>query len=180
MSRIGKLPIPVPKNVKVNIQPGVIYIEGPKGKLSQTYKPAVNFVLQNDQLIVTRKDDTRESKCLHGLYRNLAANMIKGVSEGYKRNLTLVGVGYRAELKGKSVLFSLGYSTQIEYVIPEGIQIAIDQNTKITVSGINKELVGRVASEIRSLRPPEPYKGKGVKYDEETIRRKVGKSTAKK
>lgn len=180
MSRIGRQPIPVPKNVKVNILADQLQVEGPKGKLSQAYKPTVTFTLENENLVVSRKDDSKETISMHGLYRNLAANMIKGVSEGFKKNLTLVGVGFRAEVKGKSVLFNLGYSTQIEYVIPEGIQIQVEQNTKVSVSGINKELVGRVASEIRSLRPPEPYKGKGIKYDDETIRRKVGKSTAKK
>ncbi len=180
MSRIGRQPIPVPKNVKVNILPDQIQVEGPKGKLSQTYKPSVTFSLDNNNLVVNRKDESRETRSLHGLYRNLAANMIKGVTEGFKKNLTLVGVGFRAEVKGKSVLFNLGYSTQIEYIIPEGIQIQVDQNTKVSVSGIDKQLVGKVACEIRSLRPPEPYKGKGIKYDDETIRRKVGKSTAKK
>jgi len=180
MSRIGKLPVSVPKNVKITILPDTFQVEGPRGKLEQRYLPAVQLKLEGDQLIVTRKDDSRESKSLHGLYRNLAANMIKGVTVGFNRGLTLVGVGYRAEVKGKSVLFNLGYSTQIEYIIPEGIQISVDQNTKIMVTGINKELVGRVAKEIRSLRPPEPYKGKGIKFDEETVRRKVGKSTAKK
>lgn len=180
MSRIGLMPITVPKNVKVAFDKDEVRVEGPKGKLSQKYLPNVSFALENDVLRVSRKDDTRESRSLHGLYRNLVANMVKGVSEGFKRGLTIVGVGYRAEVKGKSVLFNLGFSTQIEYVIPEGIQIAVENNTKVSVTGINKEMVGRVASEIRSLRPPEPYKGKGVKYDEETVRRKVGKSTAKK
>lgn len=180
MSRIGRLPIEVPKTVKVTIQPDQILVEGPKGKLSQTYRPSVEFVLEDNRLIVRRKDDTRESRSLHGLYRNLVANMIKGVTEGFKKNLTIVGVGYRAEVKGKTVLFSLGYSTPIEYVIPEGIQITVEANTKLTVSGADKQKVGQVACEIRSLRPPEPYKGKGIKYDDEIIRRKVGKSTAKK
>ncbi len=174
------MPIPVPKNVKVSLNVEEVLVEGPKGKLSQKYIPLVVFKQEGDQISVSRVDDTKMAKSMHGLYRNLVANMVKGVSEGFKRGLQIIGVGYRAEVKGKSVLFNLGYSTQIEYVVPEGITITVETNTKITVTGISKEMVGRVASEIRSLRAPEPYKGKGIKYDEETVRRKVGKSTAKK
>jgi len=132
------------------------------------------------EITVTRKNESKQAKSLHGLYRNLLNNMVVGVSNGFQRVLQINGVGYRAEVKGNILLLSLGYSNQIEYVIPNGITIAVEANTKVTVSGISKEIVGQVSKEIRGIRPPEPYKGKGIKFDNETIRRKVGKSGVKK
>lgn len=180
MSRIGNKPIDLPKGVKVNIAPSLITVEGPKGKLTQSYLDSVSFELKDTHIVVARRNDEKEVKSLHGLYRNLLNNMIVGVSAGFKKVLVINGVGYRAELKGTTLLLNLGYSNQIEYVIPQGIQIAVENNIKIAVSGISKEKVGQVASEIRGIRGPEPYKGKGIKYEDETIRRKVGKSGVKK
>lgn len=179
MSRIGKLPVAIPQGVKVALANNVITVEGPKGKLTQDYNDLVTIVVEAGNALVTRKDDSKPAKAAHGLYRQLIANMVLGVSKGYAKSLTINGVGYRAEVKGKSVLFNLGYSTQMEYVIPAGVTVAVEGQNKVTVSGIDKAAVGQVASEIRSIRPPEPYKGKGIKYDTEVIRRKVGKSGLK-
>lgn len=180
MSRVGKLPVPLAKGVKVQVGADLLTVEGPKGKLTQTYLPKVKFEVKATEIVVDRLDETKETRSLHGLYRNLLNNMVKGVSEGFKRTLVIVGVGYRAEVKGNILTLNLGYSNPIDFVIPQGITIAVENNTKITVSGISKEQVGQIATEIRGIRPPEPYKGKGVKFDDETIRRKVGKSGVKK
>jgi large subunit ribosomal protein L6 len=179
MSRVGKMPIPIPSGVAVEAKGLVVTVKGPKGELSQTIRPEVSVDVTDGQVIVTRKNDAKKSRGFHGLYRNLINNMVIGVSEGYTRNLQINGVGYRAELDGKLLLLNLGFSSQIEFVVPDGITIETDGPNKVTVKGISKELVGKTASEIRSLRPPEPYKGKGIKYDYETIRRKVGKSGIK-
>jgi large subunit ribosomal protein L6 len=180
MSRIGRKPVEIPSGVKLEAKNGLITVEGPKGKLTQDYKPNVTFKLDGSKLIVDRIDESKVSRSYHGLYRNLVQNMILGVTAGFSKDLVINGVGYRAEVKGKSLLLNLGYSTQFEYMIPEGISIAVESNTKVTISGIRKDQVGQVAAEIRSIRPPEPYKGKGVKYADEQIRRKVGKSGVKK
>ncbi len=180
MSRIGKLPIAVPAGVKVTLADGMVNVEGPKGKLSVPSRPEVSVEVADGHVVVSRKDDSKESKSFHGLYRQLINNMVIGVSTGYTKNLLINGVGYRAEVKGNLLILNLGYSTVIEYVIPADIKITSDAPTKITVSGINKQRVGQVCAEIRSLRAPEPYKGKGIKYETETIRRKVGKSGGKK
>jgi large subunit ribosomal protein L6 len=180
MSRIGKLPIALPKGVSVKADGGVLSVEGPKGKLVQNYRPEVVVEVSNDQVVVTRKDDSKESRSFHGLYRQLINNMVVGVSTGYTRKLQINGVGYRAEVKGNILALNLGYSTQIEFMIPSDVQIVCENPTTVVVSGIDKQRVGQVSSEIRSLRTPEPYKGKGVKYDFEVIRRKVGKSGGKK
>jgi large subunit ribosomal protein L6 len=180
MSRIGRKPVEIPSGVKLEAKDGLITVEGPKGKLTQDYKPNVTFKLDGSQVIVDRVDETKVSRSYHGLYRNLVQNMVLGVTTGFSKELQINGVGYRAEVKGQSLLLNLGYSTQFEYIIPEGINIAVEANTKVTVSGIRKDQVGQVAAEIRSIRPPEPYKGKGVKYADEQIRRKVGKSGVKK
>lgn len=169
----------LPQGVKVQVLAESFTVEGPKGKLVQNYIPQVELKVGAKEVVVTRKSDTKEARSLHGLYRNLLNNMVIGVSAGYNRGLQISGVGYRAELKGKSLLLNLGYSTQMEYMIPQGITITVDNQTKITISGIDKAQVGQVAAEIRSIRPPEPYKGKGIKYDTETVRRKVGKSGIK-
>ncbi|WP_422478739.1 50S ribosomal protein L6 [Pleomorphochaeta sp. DL1XJH-081] len=180
MSRIGKLPIALPKGVTVKAVDGVISVEGPKGKLVQNYRPEVEIEVSGDQVVVTRKDDSKGSRGFHGLYRQLISNMVVGVSSGYTRKLIISGVGYRAEVKGNLLALNLGYSTQIEFMIPSDVQIACENPTTVVVTGIDKQRVGQVSSEIRSLRTPEPYKGKGVKYEDEVIRRKVGKSGGKK
>ena len=180
MSRIGKLPIVLPKGVSVKAVDGMISVEGPKGKLVQNYRPEVEISVSADQVVVTRKEDSKEARGYHGLYRQLVHNMIVGVSTGYTRKLLISGVGFRAEVKGEILSLNLGYSTQIEFMIPSDVQIACENPTTVVVTGIDKQRVGQVSSEIRSLRTPEPYKGKGVKYDNEVVRRKVGKSGGKK
>lgn len=181
MSRIGKLPVEIPSTVKFSSDGGILTVEGPKGKLVQVYEPYVSFESKGNEVYVYPKDDSKEANSRHGLYRQLLKNMVIGVTEGYTTVLLINGVGYKAELPKKDVLLlSLGYSTQIEYMVPEGISITLDGTSKIIISGIDKQKVGQVAAEIRSLRSPEPYKGKGVKYEKETIRRKVGKSGVKK
>ena len=180
MSRVGKLPVAIPAGVTVSIADGVVTVKGSKGTLTQALRDEVVVEVKDNEVVVTRKNDEKASRSFHGLYRQLIANMIKGVSEGYSKVLLINGVGYRAEVKGSILTLNLGYSTPIEYMIPEGISIVADGPAKLTVSGINKVRVGQVAAEIRSLRGPEPYKGKGIKYETETIRRKVGKSGGKK
>lgn len=179
MSRVGKLPVVLPQGVKVSVSSNTFTVEGPKGKLTQDYIPEVDIKIEGQQALVTRKNDSKQARSFHGLYRNLLNNMVVGVSQGYNKALQINGVGYRAELKGKSLLLNLGYSTQMEYMVPQGITIQVENQTRIVVSGIDKAQVGQVSSEIRSIRPPEPYKGKGIKYETETIRRKVGKSGIK-
>lgn len=176
MSRIGKMPVALPAGVKVSVKDGVLTVEGPKGKLTQTFREEVAFDVQKEQIVVTRIDESKASKSFHGLYRQLLQNMIEGVTKGFSKTLLINGVGYRAEVKKNLLVLNLGYSTIIEYVIPEGITIVCETQTKVIVSAIDKQLVGQTAAEIRSLRAPEPYKGKGVKYEDEVIRRKVGKS----
>ena len=178
MSRIGLKPITVPKGVAVAVKDNLLTVKGSKGELNQTFLPEVSFDIKDGEVQVSRKDDSKRAKSMHGLYRKLLSNMVEGVSNGFSKSLIINGVGYRAEVKGKTILFNLGFSTQIEYMLPEGIAAAVEGN-KVTVSGISKELVGLAASEIRGLRPPEPYKGKGIKYETEHIRRKVGKSGVK-
>lgn len=180
MSRIGNLPVTLPQGVKVAVTDGTIFVEGPKGKLSWATRPEVEVKVLDGSVSVTRKDDSPESRGFHGLYRQLVQNMVTGVSAGYSKTLLINGVGFRAELSGKILVLNLGYSNVIEYVIPEGIAITVDGPNKVTISGIDKQQVGQVSAEIRSLRSPEPFKGKGVKYETETIRRKAGKSGAKK
>jgi len=180
MSRIGNKPIDLPKGVKVSFAGSLLSVEGPKGKLTQPYDPKIAFESKGDTIVVTRADEEKDTKAKHGLYRNLLNNMLIGVSAGFKKSLIINGVGFRGEVKGNILLMNLGYSNQIEYVIPTGIQVTVENNTKVSVAGISKEQVGQVASEIRGLRAPEPYKGKGIRYEDETIRRKVGKSGVKK
>ena len=179
MSRIGRLPIDMPKTVKASIANGVITVEGPKGKLSQEISPAINIEIEEGKIVVTRDNDEKQTKAYHGLMRQLIRNMIVGVSDGYTKTMVIVGVGYKAELKQNILILTLGYANDIEYVIPEGIKVALDGPTKIAVSGIDKQLVGQTAAEIRSLRKPEPYKGKGVRYENEFVRSKSGKSGKK-
>ncbi|MEB3186537.1 MAG: 50S ribosomal protein L6 [bacterium] len=180
MSRIGKRPITVPGNVKVSIQGSVVVVEGPKGALSRTFLPEVSFELEGNQLNVLRADDSKDARSLHGLSRTLVANMVEGVSNGFTKSLEMVGVGYRATLDGRVLNLSVGYSHPVKIDPPAGIEIAVEGANKLHVKGADKQLVGDVAASIRSVRPPEPYKGKGIKYMGEVIRRKAGKSGGKK
>lgn len=179
MSRIGIRPVALPQGVKVAVKDGTIHVEGPKGKLEQSFDPVVEFKIEQNSVSVSRKNDAKQSKCYHGLYRNLLNNMVIGVSTGFSRSLIVNGVGYKAEVKGDILTLSLGYSNDIAVFIPKGLTIAVEPNGKLTVHGIDKQKVGKLASEIRDLRGPEPYKGKGIRYEDEKIRRKVGKSGVK-
>ncbi|GAB1454767.1 MAG: 50S ribosomal protein L6 [Spirochaetia bacterium] len=181
MSRIGYKPIMVPKGVKIAVQGSKVNVEGPKGKLSEELATSlVTVAVKGEEVIVDRANDEKQTKAFHGLYRNLINNMVIGVTEGYKKTLIINGVGFKAEVQGKLLILSLGYSSDVYVGITEGIAIAIEgNNQKIVVSGIDKQLVGQFASEIRRLRKPEPYKGKGVRYETETIRKKVGKTGVK-
>jgi len=179
MSRIGKIPVKIPKGVKVSFANEVITVEGPKGKLTQKYHPVINFENKGDEIIVSRPNEEKQMKAYHGLYRCLLNNMVTGVSTGFSRTLIISGVGFKAEVHGKILVLSLGYSSDIFVGIPEGISITADPNGKVVVSGIDKQKVGELASQIRLLRTPEPYKGKGIRYENEHIRRKVGKSGVK-
>jgi large subunit ribosomal protein L6 len=179
MSRIGKIPVKVPGGVKVSFANDVMTVEGPKGKLTQKYHPIIKFEDKGGEIIVSRPDDEKQTKAFHGLYRNLLNNMVIGVSAGFTRSLIITGVGYRAEVQGKLLSMSLGYSSDIFVGIPDGISVTADASNKVTVTGIDKQRVGEFASQIRKLRLPEPYKGKGIRYEDEQIRRKVGKSGVK-
>lgn len=176
MSRIGKLPIDMPKTVKASVNDGVITVEGPKGKLSQKICDNIKVELTETQALVSRENEEKATKSAHGLMRQLIANMVTGVSEGYKKTLLLVGVGYKAEMQGKSLILSLGFANDIEYIVPAGITITCEGPNKMVIEGIDKQLVGQTAAEIRSLKKPEPYKGKGIKYDNEFVRSKSGKA----
>jgi large subunit ribosomal protein L6 len=178
MSRIGKMPIPIPKDVKVDLKDNLITVKGSKGELRLNIHPKVNINAENDRILVSVNDETKESKSFHGLFRALIANMVTGVSQGFERVLDIVGVGYRAELSGRTATFHLGYSHPVVFELPDGIDANIEK-TKITLRGIDKELLGRTAAKIRSFRKPEPYKGKGIKYSDEIIRRKAGKTGAR-
>lgn len=180
MSRIGRLPVPMPEGVTVTVAPeNVVTVKGPKGELVRTLNTKVNILVEEKEVLVTRNNDEKESKALHGLTRALINNMVVGVTKGFTRNLELVGVGYRATLQGKKLTMNLGYSHPVEIEPVEGISFETPAANKITVKGIDKELVGAVAADIRSWRKPEPYKGKGIKYDDEVIRRKEGKTGKK-
>jgi large subunit ribosomal protein L6 len=179
MSRIGKKPITIPKGVTVKVLDNAIEVQGPKGKLRQPYPSGISFELSDGHLVArTRSSDPQFGK-FHGLARSLVANAVAGVTDGFKRELDIVGVGYRAELKGKQVVFALGYSHPVVFDIPTGIDIAIDKQTHITVTGVDRQLVGQVAANIRRLRKPDPYKQKGVRYTGEVLKKKAGKTGAK-
>jgi large subunit ribosomal protein L6 len=177
MSRIGRWPIPIPENTEIKLKDGIITVKGPKGQLQRKVHPKVKVNVDNSEIVVAVSDNTKESKSLHGLFRVLIGNMVKGVTEGFEKSLEIVGVGYRAEIQGRNAIFNLGYSHPINYELPEGIEAKIDKS-RVTVSGIDKELVGMTAAKIRSFRKPEPYKGKGIKYVDEVIRKKAGKAGA--
>ena len=179
MSRIGKKVIPVPKGVKIDVKPGVVDVQGPKGKLTQRLPAGIGFELNGDELQAkTLREDPQLGK-FHGLARSLVANAVRGVTDGYKKELDIVGVGYRAEVKGKQVHFALGYSHPVVFDIPTGIDVTVDKQTHVTVTGIDRQLVGQVAANIRSLRKPDPYKQKGVRYTGEVLKKKAGKTGAK-
>lgn len=181
MSRIGKLPITVPANVEITVANGEITVKGSKGELKQSAHPLIEVKQEGTEVQVNRKDDTKEARSLHGLYRSLIANMVEGVTKGFSKQLEILGVGYRANLQGKKLVLSLGFSHPVEYSTPEGVEITIDQEKKniLTVSGIDKQKVGQAAAEIRGFKKPEPYKGKGIRYVGEHVHRKAGKAAGK-
>ena len=179
MSRIGKKPITIPKGVTVKLAEGAVEVQGPKGKLRQAYPAGINFEVADGHLVAKTKTEDPQLGKFHGLARSLIANAVAGVVDGYKKELDIVGVGYRAELKGKQVIFALGYSHAVVFDIPTGIDVAIDKQTHITVTGVDRQLVGQVAANIRRLRKPDPYKQKGVRYTGEVLKKKAGKTGAK-
>ncbi|MFQ5723044.1 MAG: 50S ribosomal protein L6 [Terriglobia bacterium] len=189
MSRVGRKPIPIPSGVKVNITAGAVEVQGPKGRLSTPVPPGLGFRQEGDALLVrpdaipkveVHKEDldqlSNQEKALWGLARSLVANAVQGVTEGFSKQLEIVGVGYKAEVQGQKAVFSLGYSRPVEFPLPDGIQISVERGTRLTLSGIDKALVGQVAKEIRSLRPPDPYKQKGIRFAGEHLRKKAGKA----
>ncbi|MBM5791466.1 MAG: 50S ribosomal protein L6 [Cyanobacteria bacterium M_surface_10_m1_298] len=179
MSRIGKAPISVPGGVTVTLNGLDVKVKGPKGELSRTLPDGVSIAQDGTTIVVSPASDNRRSRERHGLCRTLVANMVEGVSKGYTRKLEIVGVGYRAAVQGKKLVVSAGYSHQVEMIAPEGVTFAVDGNTTVLVSGADKELVGNEAAKVRAIRPPEPYKGKGIKYEGERILRKAGKTGKK-
>jgi large subunit ribosomal protein L6 len=180
MSRIGKKEIPLPKGVEVTETGGAVVVKGPKGSLTTPLVPGISMNVENNVVKFERRDEEGRTRAFHGLMRALVANNVKGVSEGFKRELDIVGVGYRAEVKGREVVFQLGYSHPVRFAIPDGIEITVDPKSgHITVTGIDRQKVGQTAAEIRALREPDPYKGKGIKYSDEVVRRKAGKAAGK-
>lgn len=176
MSRIGKQPVTIPAGVEVKIDGHVVNVKGPKGELTREFNPMMTIKQEGDEIIVTRPDDSREARSLHGLTRTLIHNMVIGVSEGYSKKLELVGVGYRATLKGKDLEMSLGFSHPVKVTPPEGVVFEVPSQTEILIKGASKEQVGQVAADVRAWRKPEPYKGKGIRYEGEHVRRKLGKA----
>jgi len=179
MSRIGKKPVPIPKGVTVTLDGNAITVKGPKGELSRSLPAAMLVSMKDNEVVVERPSEENEHKALHGLTRTLVANMVEGVTTGFSKQLEIIGVGYKAEQRPYGLQLSLGFSHVIEYRAPAGIKLTAPQPTQVTIEGANKEMVGQVAAEIRSYRPPEPYKGKGIKYAGEQVRRKAGKAGGK-
>jgi large subunit ribosomal protein L6 len=179
VSRIGKKPIEIPKSVNVTRNGNIIKVKGPKGELENRFHPKMSVDVKDGEIVVTRPDDLKENKALHGLTRALLQNMVNGVLNSYTKTLDIVGVGYRAELKGKNLLLNIGYSHPIYFIPPDGVTLQTPAPTQIVISGIDKQMVGLVAAKIRSIRKPEPYKGKGIKYSNEQIQRKAGKTAGK-
>jgi large subunit ribosomal protein L6 len=175
MSRIGKQPIPVPDGVSISVEPEVVRVSGPRGNLEQRVPREIAVEQQDGEIVVTRPTDRGEHRALHGLTRSLIANMVEGVTQGFQKNLQIQGVGYRAQLQGRKIVLAVGYSHPVEINAPEGIDFEVPQPTQIIVRGIDKQAVGEVAARIRKVRPPEPYKGKGIRYQDEYVARKVGK-----
>lgn len=178
MSRIGRLPVPIPEMVKVAVQDRTVHVEGPKGRLTLSVPPDITVEVAEGKIICRRPSDEKRHRALHGLTRALVANMVTGVTAGFSRKLELVGVGYRAAVQGRTLTLSVGYSRPVVYTVPAEIAVEVENQTLITVSGADKQVVGAVAAKLRSFRRPEPYKGKGIKYLEERIRRKAGKTGA--
>lgn len=176
MSRIGKKPIEIPNGVTVTMNGNTVTVKGPKGELSRDFNPDMEFKLEENTLTVSRPSDSKEHRALHGTTRSLVSNMVEGVSKGFEKTLELIGVGYRAQKQGKKLVLNVGYSHPVEFEPEEGLEVEVPANTKIIVKGINKEHVGALAADIRSVRPPEPYKGKGIRYEGEYVRRKEGKT----
>jgi large subunit ribosomal protein L6 len=179
MSRIGRRPVAIPKGVTVALNDHTLSVKGPKGELTRKFHPAMLLAVANDQVTVNRPSEENKHKALHGLSRTLVQNMVDGVSKGYQKTLEIQGVGYKAEAKPYGVNLIVGYSHQVKYEAPKGIKISVDNNTVVKIDGADKELVGQVAAELRNVRPPEPYKGKGIRYQGEQVRRKAGKTGAK-
>ena len=179
MSRVGKMPVPVPPDVKVKLSDGTVQVTGPKGELERQLPKGVDALLEGNHILVQRPDDSRRARSIQGLTRTLLSNMVVGVSQGFEKKLEIVGVGYRAERQEKGLFLTLGYSRPILYPLPPEIDVIVEKQVGLTVRGIDKELVGAVASKIRAFKPPEPYKGKGIKYAEEKIRKKAGKTGTK-
>lgn len=179
MSRIGKRPIPVPQKVTVTISGQHVAVKGPKGELSRTLPPEVEVVQEGDTVLVNRRNESRPARQRHGLCRTLIANMVEGVSQGFQKRLEIQGVGYRAQVQGRNLVLNVGYSNPVQIEPPDGIQVAVENNTNVIVSGIDKEIVGNTTARIRAVRPPEPYKGKGIRYAGEVVRRKAGKAGKK-
>jgi len=179
MSRIGKKPIPVPEKVKVEIKPDQVVVSGPKGSVTNPIPPGIRFEQKDKQVLAIRKDDSGAQRAFHGLARALVANAVRGVTEGFSKELEIVGVGYRAEQKKNSVLFTLGFSHPIEYPIPPGINITVDKQTRLVITGVDRHQVGQIAANIRSLKKPDPYKNKGIRYVGERLKKKAGKAGGK-
>ena len=179
MSKIGKLPVAVPAGVTVTCSDGLVSVKGPKGELSQKISNTIKVEVKDGEVVLTTLDDSKQTNAFHGLYRNLIHNMVVGVTTGFSKSLVITGVGYRAEVQGKILMLNLGYSNDFFATIPDGLTVTADAQGKVTVSGIDKQQVGEFCSQIRTLRKPEPYKGKGVRYETEVIRRKVGKTGVK-
>ena len=180
MSRIGKKPVPIPSGVKVQVEGSLVRAEGPKGKLSQPIPPGLQAAVDGGKVTIARQGDDRRIRALHGLARALVANMVNGVKDGFEKKLDIVGIGYRAQTQGRNIQISLGYSHPVIFPLPEGITVEIDKQTAITLRGADKSLLGETAARLRALRRPDPYKGKGIKYADEVIRRKVGKKAGAK
>ena len=179
MSKVGKLPVAIPAGVTVNVANGLISVKGPKGELKQSFHDEIEIKVEGSEVLLTTKNDAKQTNAYHGLYRSLINNMVKGVTDGFTKTLVITGVGYRAEVKGKELVMNLGYSSDYIAIIPDGLTVVATPDGKLTVTGIDKQLVGEFCSQIRKLRKPEPYKGKGIRYENEVIRRKVGKTGVK-
>ena len=178
MSRIGKAPIELPQGVDVNVDGDLVRVKGPKGELERRVRPEITVNVEDGQVVVTRASDAKQHRAYHGLTRALLANMVEGVTNGYRKGLEIVGVGYRADKRGKNLVLTVGYSHDVTYPEPEGITLSTPSQTTVVVEGIDKQKVGQVAAELRAVRPPEPYKGKGIRYEGEQVRRKAGKTGA--
>lgn len=179
MSKVGKLPVAIPAGVTVTLANNVVTVKGPKGELKQDFSSDVKVEVKDNEVVVSLENTTKQANAFHGLYRNLINNMVVGVTTGFTKTLVITGVGYRAEIQGKILMLNLGFSNDIFVTIPEGLTVTADAQGKVTISGISKQLVGEFSAQIRKLRMPEPYKGKGIRYENEVIRRKVGKTGVK-